>query len=83
MRTLLLASLLLCASPTFADETSGQILAFDRVAKIIVLDDKTTWQVEDATEISDGLMAGDTVKIIYVGGGDSGIASITSILKQP
>jgi hypothetical protein len=83
MRFLLLSSLLLCAAPALADETSGQVIAFDRVSKILVLNDKTVWTLGDKTEVTEGLIAGDTVKITYVGGGDAGIGNITSVLKQP
>ncbi len=47
-----------------------------------MLDDKTVWPVGEATEVSADLVAGDKVKILYVGGGDLGIASITSILRS-
>lgn len=82
MRALLIALPLLLATPVLADETAGTVLAFDRVAKIIVLDDKTIWPVGEATEVTADLVAGDKVKIIYVGGGDAGVASITSILRS-
>ena len=82
MRAFLIASVMLSAAPALADETSGTILAFDRVANILVLDDKTVWSLGEKTEVTSDLMAGDTVKIIYVGGGDAGIGPITSVLKQ-
>ena len=81
MRALMFAFLLL-ATPALADETAGTILAFDRVAKVIVLEDKTIWPVGEATELSEDLVAGDKVTIVYVGGGDTGVASITSILRS-
>ncbi len=81
MRALLLALPLVLSTPAIADETTGKILAFDRVANVIVLDDKTIWPLADTTEISPDLVAGDMVKIDYVGGGDAGVASITSILR--
>jgi hypothetical protein len=83
MRAFLIVSVMLSAAPALADETSGTILAFDRVANIMVLDDKTVWSLGEKTEVTPDLMAGDTVKIIYVGGGDAGIGPITSVLKQP
>jgi hypothetical protein len=83
MRAFLITSLLLCAAPALADETSGRVVAFDRVAKVLVLDDKTIWSLGDKTVISDDLMAGDMVKILYAGGGDAGIGTINSVLKQP
>jgi hypothetical protein len=83
MRTFLIASLMLCAAPALADETVGKILAFDRVASVLVLDDKTIWNFNAKTEVSPGLVAGDTVKIVYAGGGDAGIGAIASVTKQP
>lgn len=83
MRFLLISSLLLCAAPALADETSGQVIAFDRVSRILVLDDKTVWSLGEKTEVTEGLTAGDTVKIMYVGGGDAGIGNINSVIKQP
>lgn len=82
MRVLLFACVFLSATPVRADETAGTILAFDRVAKVIVLEDKTIWPVGEGTEVSADLVAGDKVTIIYVGGGDAGVASITSILRS-
>ncbi|MDH5452446.1 MAG: hypothetical protein OEY05_00220 [Paracoccaceae bacterium] len=82
MRTLLTTCLILAFSvPAFADETGGKILAFDRVANIIVLDDNTIWPLGPDTETTADLVAGDTVKIVYVGGGDNGVNSITSVLR--
>jgi hypothetical protein len=83
MRAFLMTSLLLCAAPALADETTGRVVAFDRIAKVLVLDDKTIWNLGEQTEVSDALMAGDMVKIVYAGGGDAGIGTITSVLKQP
>lgn len=81
MRALYFALPLVLALPVMADETTGTILAFDRVAKVIVLEDKTIWPLGEKTETSSDLVAGDKVKIEYVGGGDAGISSITSVLR--
>lgn len=69
------------AAPVFADETSGTIVAFDRVDRIIVLDDKTVWSFYDKTELSPDLVAGHRVKITYTGAADAGIGPIASILR--
>jgi hypothetical protein len=46
MRFLPPSTLIVCAAfPTFADETTGKIQAFDRFARIIVMTDKTVWQL--------------------------------------
>ena len=46
-----LLALLALAAPALADETSGTVLAYDRVAMVIVLDDKTVYQLSDKTEV--------------------------------
>jgi hypothetical protein len=81
MRHLTALLLFALATPALADETSGEILAYDRVAKVIVLTDKTVYQLSDATEVSEDLVAGDTVNIVYVGGGDAGIGAVTSVMR--
>ncbi|MGB3315410.1 MAG: hypothetical protein WBB85_13430 [Albidovulum sp.] len=81
MRALLFALPLLLATPALADETTGTVIAFDRAARVIVLDDKTIWPLGEATETSPDLVAGDVVKIIYVGGGDAGVDKITSVMR--
>jgi hypothetical protein len=80
-RVFALLSLLAFATPLLADETTGEILAFDRVARIIVLTDKTVWQFGEKTALSDDLAAGDQVRIVYTGGGESGIGPIASITR--
>ena len=81
MRVLLCALPLLIASPAFADEASGKIVAFDRVANVIVLDDKTIWPLGEATETSADLVAGDEVTIVYTGSEDAGVDKITSVMR--
>jgi hypothetical protein len=82
MRHLTALLLLALATPALADETSGDILAYDRVAKLIILSDHTVYQLSDATEVSADLVAGDSVTIVYVGGGDAGIGAVTSVLRK-
>ncbi|MCU9849072.1 hypothetical protein OEZ60_13775 [Defluviimonas sp. WL0024] len=81
MRALLYTLPLLLATAATADETTGTILAFDRVDRVIVLEDKTVWQFDEKTELAPDLVAGDTVRIIYTGAADSGIGPIASILR--
>ena len=82
MRTLLSAALLLAAAPAFADEVTGTILAYDRVAGVIVLDDKTIWSLELMDTVPVGLMAGDTVDIAFETAGEDGMTKIDSITKK-
>ncbi|MEQ8710153.1 MAG: hypothetical protein RIC36_14265 [Rhodospirillales bacterium] len=64
----------------FAASTEGTVVAFDRKAKVIVLDDKTVWTIvgsEDAVPAT--LKAGDVIVIDYVSTGDDGIQKISTI----
>ncbi len=82
MRTFLSAALVLAAVlPAYADETQGTIVAFDRVANILVMDDKTVWTLDPALALPDGLAAGDTVEIVYQGIADDGIGAITALTR--
>lgn len=81
MRTLFTAALLLAAAPAIADEVSGTILAYDRVAGVIVMDDKTVWSMELIETAPEGLVAGDTVKIMFETAGEDGMTKIDSIEK--
>lgn len=77
-----IASLLLLAtgSAALADSTEGAVVAYDRKAGVIVLEDKTIWSLEgsEATPPAD-LKAGDRVKIEYQSEGDDGISMIDAI----
>lgn len=81
MRTLFAAALILAAAPALADDTTGSILAFDRVGGIIVLNDKTVWSLETYSGPALDLMAGDTVKIDFITAGDNGVGKIVSVVK--
>lgn len=83
MRRHLLAAvpLALLAVPALADETTGTIIAYDRVAKVIVMEDRTVFQLSDKTELSADLVAGDKVRIVYAGAGDSGIGAVQSVIR--
>lgn len=80
MRNLLAAAIVMAAAtPVFADFTQGTVLAYDRVAHVIVMDDKTVWTLSEETVVPEGLEAGDLVKIEFTGAGDDGIASVEAI----
>ena len=81
MRAPMLACLLLAAAPALADETTGTVAAFDRVDRILVLDDKTIWPLQETTVLPDDLRAGDRVRLDYVGGGDAGVNGVTSVTR--
>lgn len=68
------------ASPALADSTSGVVVAFDRVDHVLILDDKTVWDLSPAGDlVPEGLRAGDQVTIEYNSAGDSGVGKITAI----
>jgi len=82
MRVLLTsAALTLLAMHAFADSVSGTILAFDRVANIIVLDDKTIWTIPADFALPENLVAGDDILIDYKSNGDNGVGVYMSITR--
>ncbi|MDG1861965.1 MAG: hypothetical protein P8J02_01900 [Yoonia sp.] len=82
MRVLLISSALaLLAAPAFADNVTGAILAYDRVAHIIVLDDKTIWEIPADFELPADLMAGESISIEYRSNDDNGVGKYMSITR--
>lgn len=81
MRALLAAVVLFAATPVLADTTEGTILAFDRQADILVMEDKTIWQLNPNTLIPADLAAGDRVKITFTSFGDDGVRSVDELEK--
>lgn len=83
MRYLLaLAAFAALATPALADETTGTIVAFDRKANILVMEDKTIWKLSDQTVIPDDLTAGETIKIIFTSAGDDGVKSVDQLERM-
>ncbi len=78
------ATLCLSAKPGLADDTTGFILAYDRLANVIVMDDKTVWEIvpKDLPLPAD-LMKGDRIRIEFVTNGDNGVGMINSIKRVP
>lgn len=81
MRILIAALLLAAATPALSDETKGEILAFDRQAKIIVMTDKTIWPLPAALEVPGDLAHGDLVHIDFTSDGDNGVISVDKITR--
>jgi hypothetical protein len=79
MRLFLIPAFLLLATPTLADETSGTVLAFDRVDNVIVLENKTVFTVPNPDVIPADLKAGEKIKIVYKSDGDNGLTKVFSI----
>lgn len=70
----------LVAAPALADTVTDTVLAFDRQAKIIVLEDKTVFTlVEGDAAAPDGLKAGDVVTITFESLGEDGYGVIEMI----
>jgi hypothetical protein len=71
----------LAAFPAQAETVTAKVAAFDRVDKILVLDDKTIWTLAGSEEaIPDSLKAGDDVTIEYTSPGEDGVGKITEIV---
>jgi len=70
----------LVATSALADTTGGVVVAYDRVDHVLVLDDKTVWDLTPAGDlVPEGLSAGNKVTIEYDSAGDSGVGKITAI----
>ena len=82
MRTLLAAALLAAATPALADTANGTVFAYDAKTNILVLDDKTIWQLGENTIVPDMITAGDKIIIDFTSAGDDGIASVESVKSQ-
>jgi hypothetical protein len=82
MRRMALAAVVtaVLAGPAAADETTGTIVAYDRLAHVIVLDDKTIWPFPGTMELPADLKAGDKVTILFTSTGE-GIAKVDSITR--
>lgn len=73
----------LLAAAALADTTGGAVVAYDRVDHVLVLDDKTVWDLAPADDlVPEGLSAGDKVTIEYESAGDSGVGKITAIAVE-
>ena len=83
MRYLLaLAAFAALATPALADETTGKIVAFDRKANVLVMEDKTIWKLSDQTVIPEDLTAGETIKITFTSAGDDGVKSVDQLERM-
>lgn len=82
MRILIAAALLAAATPALADTANGTVFAYDAKANILVLDDKTIWQLGANTIVPDMLTPGDKIIIDFTSAGDDGIASVEKITSQ-
>lgn len=74
-------AILVVATPVIADTTTGTVLAFDRQADVIVMTDKTVWQLNPSTLIPADLAAGDAIKMTFTSFGDDGVKSVDTLEK--
>ncbi len=82
MRLLLTTAILTAfALPALADDTTGTVVAYDRVSHVIVLDDRTIWTVPADFPLPDELVAGDMIVIDYQSNGDNGVGKYLSITR--
>ncbi|SNS06417.1 hypothetical protein [Antarctobacter heliothermus] len=82
MRTLFAAAVaVLFALPAVADETEGLVLAYDRKANLLVLTDKTIWQLPTTIDVPADLGAGDRVLLEYQTAGEVGLTAIDSLTR--
>ena len=65
-------------APALADEVTGTLVAHDRKARRLVMDDRTVYEYAEETERPETMLAGTRLKITYRGGED-GIESISRI----
>jgi hypothetical protein len=81
---ILLSVLTLAAltTPAFADEVKGTVIAYDRVEHVIVLDDKTVWQIPADFILPEDLVAGDAITIEFEGAAENGIGDLLSITRD-
>ena len=78
-------AMLLIAAPTAGalDVTQGNILALDRKARLLVLQDRTVWSLElMKSEVDAKLKSGDRVEISYESD-EEGVGEIKSIVMLP
>lgn len=82
MRTLFAAAVaVLFALPAVADETEGLILAYDRKANLLVLTDKTIWQLPPEMDVPADLGAGDRILLEYQTAGEDGLTAIDALTR--
>lgn len=79
-RIILAAALTVSAAAAAADSVTGTVLAFDRKANVLVLDDKSVFIIpKDSAQAPEGLKAGDKVTIEYPSEGEDGYSRIDEI----
>jgi hypothetical protein len=67
----------LLAARSFADETEGHVMAFDGVANMIVLTDRTVWELGADVTVPSDLASGDRVLPDIISEGEEGVTEIS------
>ena len=81
--TSLLLSLVALAAPVHADELEGTVLAYDRLAKVIVLRDKSVIPLANLQgELPADLVSGDRIAVSYESNEDDGIHTVHSVERM-
>ncbi len=68
--------------PAFADETTGTIVAYDRLSNVLVLNDKSVWTLDAKTLVPADLKAGDDITLTFVSDGDNGAKPATALVRN-
>ena len=79
MRLALALLLTLPAGLAAADETTGEILAYDRLAHILVMRDRTVWTLPDDLMVPADLKSGDRIRVVYKTAGEDGLTAVDAI----
>lgn len=82
MRMLLAAAALAVATPVLADTTAGTVFTYDEDLGLLIMNDRTIWQLGTDTIRPETLAAGDKVVINFTSAGDDGVASVDMISMQ-
>ena len=70
------------ATSALADELEGTVLAYDRVANVLVMRDRTVIPLETfAGEMPEDLVAGDRVALRFDSNEDTGISMVHSVTR--
>lgn len=80
---LCIATISAMASASFSDTISGKIIAYDRKAEVVVMEDRSVYSLADYdAPVLAELQAGDIVKIETTGEGEDGYGLVTEITIQ-
>ena len=80
--TALVLATSLHVTAVLADEVSGTIVAYDRLANLLVMDDKSIWALSPTALVPADLKAGDVVTLTFTSGGENGANAATALVRQ-